>query len=160
MTLNAPRITPFLWLEGRAREAADFYVAVFGAVGDARITEVTTFNQGPAAGSDMVSFLLDGQSFISFDGHPAYPFTPAVSFVVSCETQAEIDHFWQRLSEDGQPGPLRLGSRTKFGVSWQIIPAILPALMRDEAKSSAAMEALLQMSKPDIRQIQDACNRG
>ena len=159
MTITAPRITPFLWLEGRAREASDFYVAVFGAVGDARITEATTFNQGPAAGSDMVSFLLDGQPFIAFDGHPAYPFTPAVSFVVNCETQAEIDHFWQCLSEDGQPGPCGW-LQDKFGVSWQIIPAILPALMRDEAKSSAALEALLQMSKPDIRQIQDACDRG
>ena len=156
MTLTTPRITPFLWLEGRAQEAAEFYVAIFG---NARIISATRFSAGPAAGSATVAFELDGQPFIAFDGHPAIPFTPAISFVVNCDTQAEVDYYWERLLEGGKP--VQCGwLEDKFGVSWQIVPSILPALMQDNDRGTAVIAALLQMQKPDIRQLQDAYDRG
>ena len=156
MTLMTQRITPFLWLEGRAQEAAEFYVAIFG---NARITSATRFSTGPAAGSATVAFELDGQPLIAFDGHPAIPFTPAISFVVNCDTQAEVDHYWERLLEGGKP--VQCGwLEDKFGVSWQIVPSILPDLMQDNERGTAVIEALLSMQKPDIQQLQDAYDRG
>ena len=156
MTLMTQRITPFLWLEGRAQEAAEFYVSVFS---NARITSATRFSAGPAAGSATVAFELDGQPLIAFDGHPAIPFTPAISFVVNCDTQAEVDHYWERLLEGGKP--VQCGwLEDKFGVSWQIVPSILPALMHDSERGTAVIEALLSMQKPDIQQLQDAYDRG
>ena len=150
------RITPFLWLEGRAQEAAEFYVAVFR---NARITSATRFGAGPAEGSATVAFDLDGQPFFAFDGHPAIPFTPAISFVVNCATQEEVDYYWERLLEGGKP--VQCGwLEDKFGVSWQIVPAILPALMQDADRGAAVIEALLQMQKPDIQRLQDAYDRG
>ena len=148
----APKVAPFLWLEDRAQEAAEFYVSVFR---NARITSVSRFTQGPAAGSATVSFVLDGQPFTAFDGHPAIPFTPAVSFVISCDTQEEIDHYWDNLVRDGQP--VMCGwLEDKFGVSWQIIPSILPALLEDTARGTAVIEALLTMQKPDLQRLQEA----
>ena len=156
MTLLTQRITPFLWLEGRAQEAAEFYVSVFA---NARITSATRFSAGPAAGSATVTFELDGQPLIAFDGHPAIPFTPAISFVVNCDTQDEVDYYWERLLDGGQP--VQCGwLEDKFGISWQIVPSILPALMQDNERGTAVIEALLQMQKPDIQRLQDACNRG
>ena len=154
--VTVPKVAPFLWIEGRAQEAAEFYVSVFR---NARITGVSRYTQGPAAGSATVSFVLDGQHFTAFDGHPAIPFTPAVSFVVGCDTQAEIDHYWERLTEGGKP--VQCGwLEDKFGVSWQIIPSVLPALLDDTARGTAAMDALLQMQKPDLQRLQDAYDRG
>ena len=156
MTLTTQRITPFLWLEGRAQEAAEFYVSVFA---NARITSAARFTAGPAAGSATVAFELDGQPFIAFDGHPAIPFTPAISFVVNCDTQDEVDYYWERLLDGGQP--VQCGwLEDKFGVSWQIVPSILPALMHDSERGTAVIEALLQMQKPDLQQLQDAYDRG
>ena len=156
MTLTTQRITPFLWLEGRAQEAAEFYVSVFA---NARITSVTRFTAGPAAGSATVAFELDGQPFIAFDGHPAIPFTPAISFVVNCDTQDEVDYYWERLLDGGKP--VQCGwLEDKFGVSWQIVPSILPALMLDNERGTAVINALLQMQKPDIQRLQDAYDRG
>ena len=156
MTLTTQRITPFLWLEGRAQEAAEFYVSVFA---NARITSSTRFTAGPAAGSATVAFELDEQPFIAFDGHPAIPFTPAISFVVNCDTQDEVDYYWERLLDGGQP--VQCGwLEDKFGISWQIVPSILPALMHDNERGTAVINALLQMQKPDIQQLQDAYDRG
>ena len=153
---TALKVAPMFWLEGRAQEAAEFYVSIFP---NARITAITRYTQGPAAGSASVSFTLNGQPFYAFDGHPAIPFTPAVSFVISCDTQAEIDHYWQRLTEGGQP--VQCGwLEDKFGVSWQIIPTILPTLLDDTAQGTAAMTALLQMQKPDLQRLQDAYHQG
>lgn len=152
----APKVSPFLWIEGRAQEAAEFYVSVFR---NARITGITRYTQGPAAGSATVFFVLDGQHFTAFDGHPAIPFTPAVSFVVSCDTQAEIDHYWERLTEGGQA--VQCGwLEDKFGVSWQIIPSVLPGLLADTARGTATMAALLEMQKPDLQRLLDAYERG
>ncbi len=150
------KITPFLWLDGCAREAAHFYVSVFRS---SRIVSDITFTQGPARGSAMVAFELDGMAFTAFDGIPAFQFSPAISFVVGCDTQDEIDDLWERLGEDGAPGQCGW-LEDKFGVFWQIIPAILPELMQPEPKAAAVLQALLTMHKPDLRQLQDAYARG
>lgn len=157
MQITTSRITPFLWLEGCAQEAAEFYVAVFR---NARITASARFSAGPAEGSATVAFELDGQPFIAFDGHPALPFTPAISFVVNCDTQEEVDYYWEHLMADGGK-PVQCGwLEDKFGVSWQIVPAILPAMIHDPDRGTAVIEALLQMQKPDIRRLQDAYGQG
>lgn len=150
-TTESSQVTPFLWLDGCAREAADFYVSIFRNSGITNDTMLT----GPAAGSAMVSFVLNGQPFIAFDGHPAFEFTPAVSFVVNCDTQEELDHYWERLAKDGNP--IQCGwIQDKFGVHWQIVPTILQKLMEDEGTSAPVLEALLTMGKIDIQRLLDA----
>ncbi len=150
------KITPFLWLDGTAREAADFYVSIFS---NSRIVSSDTFGDGPAAGSSTVAFELDGVQFVAFDGRPAFEFTPAISFMVSCDTQAEIDHLWEKLTDGGaevQCGWLQ----DRFGVSWQIIPSDLPALLMSGPNANRVMDAVLQMKKLDIRQLRQAAQGG
>ncbi len=152
MNNDAPQITPFLWLDGVALEAAQFYVSVFR---ESRIVEDTALPDGPGAGSHVVSFVIKGQHFTAFDGIPAYEFTPAISFVVTCETQEEIDDYWDRLAEDGSP--IQCGwIQDKFGVHWQIVPAELNELMRDETRSTAVLNELLTMVKIDLQRLREA----
>ena len=147
--MESSQITPFLWLDGCAREAAEFYVSTFR---DSHIVGVTTLSTGPGGGSDVVSLVLKGQPFTTFDGVPPFEFTPAISFVVNCDTQEEIDHYWERLAEGGNP--IQCGwIQDKFGVHWQIIPTILQELMEDATTSASALEALVTMVKIDIRQL-------
>ncbi len=154
------KITPFLWFDGQAEEAANFYVSIFE---DAKILNVSRYpDESPRMpGSAMtVSFELEGQAFIALNGGPEYSFTPAVSFFIDCATQAEVDHFWERLSEGGRPG--RCGwLEDKYGVSWQVVPALLPELLQDESdeKSAAVMQAMLQMTKLDLNALQQAYDR-
>ena len=139
-----PSVSPFLWFDGQAREAAEFYVSVFP---DGRMLPASEVPGGPAEGSGLVEFEIGGQRFAAVDGGPMYKFTPAVSFVVACDSQAELDYFWEKLSEDGAPG--RCGwLEDRFGLSWQVVPAALSELM--EADPTAVMEALLTMGKIDI----------
>ena len=146
------QITPFLWLDGCAREAAEFYVSTFKA---SYIVSVTTLPEGPGAGSDVVSFVLKGQPFTTFDGIPPFEFTPAISFAVNCDTQEELDHYWERLAVDGNP--IQCGwIQDKFGVHWQVVPTILQELMADETTSAPVLEAMLTMVKIDIQQLLDA----
>ena len=146
------QITPFIWLDGCAREAANFYVSTFD---DSRIVNVTTLPAGPGASSEVVSIVLKGQPFITFDGIPPFEFTPAISFVVNCDSQDELDHYWERLSEGGNP--IQCGwIQDKFGVHWQIVPTVLPELLGHETKSGPVLEALLTMVKIDIQQLLDA----
>ena len=148
----SPQITPFLWLDGRALEAAEFYVSVFR---DSRIVDDTTLPDDPGAGSHVVSFVIKGQHFIAFDGIPAYEFTPAISFVVNCDSQEEIDAYWDRLAEEGTP--IQCGwIQDKFGVHWQIVPAALNKWMQDEARSAAVLDELLTMVKIDLPRLQAA----
>ena len=154
--MTNPKIVPFLWIEDRAQEAADFYVSVFR---NARVTSSARLPQEPGAGSAVVSFVLDGQPFTAFDGHPALPFTPAISFVVNCDTQDEIDYLWERLSAGGAPGPCGW-LEDKFGISWQVIPSALPEMLRHESKAVSVLQAMLQMTKLDLCQLQDAYDRG
>ncbi len=152
MNDDAPQITPFLWLDGCALEAAEFYVSVFR---DSRIVDDTALPDGPGAGSHIVSFVVKGQRFTAFDGIPAYEFTPAISFVVNCDSQEEIDTYWDRLAENGSP--IQCGwIQDKFGVHWQIVPAELSELMQDEAKSTAVLDELLTMVKIDLHRLRRA----
>lgn len=151
------KVTPFLWFDDKAEEAANFYVSLFD---NAKITSVSRYAEGSPGvpGSVMtVSFELDGQEFIALNGGPEYTFTPAVSFSIDCATQDEVDKFWTRLCEGGRPS--RCGwLQDRYGLSWQVVPSILPRLLQDddEAKADAVMQAMLKMTKLDIPTLQAA----
>ncbi len=149
---DVQKITPFLWFNGKAKEAAEFYTAVFR---NSRILSVSQLSSDSVEGMHIVSFELDGQSFTAIDGGPMFQFSPAISFVVNCETQNEVDHFWEHLSEDGEK-EMCGWVKDKFGVSWQVVPIQFGKLMSDPSKSEAVMEAMLTMQKIDIGQLQAA----
>jgi predicted 3-demethylubiquinone-9 3-methyltransferase (glyoxalase superfamily) len=151
------RITPFLWFDNQAEEAASFYVSIFP---DSRIERVARYGEaGPRpAGSVMtVAFQLNGQEFIALNGGPLFKFTEAVSFVVSCENQEELDELWQKLADGGQEAECGW-LKDKYGLSWQVVPTILGELMSgpDPAKSQRVMRAMLQMKKLDIEKLKQA----
>lgn len=144
------KITPFLWFDGQAEAAAELYVSLFP---DSRIVSSSPLLSGPAEGAAVVSFVLAGQEFTALDGGPMFQFSPAISFVVNCATQEEMDHFWEGLSEGGekeQCGWLR----DRFGVSWQIVPVQLEALL--EANPEGVMSALMEMGKIDLAALESA----
>jgi predicted 3-demethylubiquinone-9 3-methyltransferase (glyoxalase superfamily) len=148
---DSPRITPFLWFDGNAEEAADFYVGIFP--NSRRLGELRNPGDapGPKGGPLTVSFELDGVRFTALNGGPAFKFTEAISFAVRCETQSEIDHYWSKLTAGGQE--VQCGwLKDKFGLSWQIVPARLPELV----KHSKAMQALMKMKKLDIAELERA----
>ncbi|MFD9846924.1 VOC family protein [Streptomyces parvus] len=152
------KITPCLWFDGQAEEAAEHYVAIFG--GDSRILDTTYYgDEAPGrTGSVLtVAFRLAGQDYTGLNGGPQFPFTEAISLSVDCADQAEVDRFWDALSEGGEEG--RCGwLKDKFGVSWQIVPNELPRLLADPdpAKAGRAMKAMLGMRKLDIQALRDA----
>ena len=155
------RITPFLWFDGQAEEAARFCASIFSS---SRVGRITRYDEAAAAasgrpeGSDMtVELHLDGQEFTALDGGPHFAFSEAVSFVVNCETQEEIDHYWERLSEGGEPG--RCGwLKDPFGLSWQVVPASLGRMLQDfdPARAGRVMRALLTMGKLDLARLEQA----
>ncbi|HUK15320.1 MAG TPA: VOC family protein [Bryobacteraceae bacterium] len=151
------KITPFLWFDHQAEEAANYYVSIFK---NSKITAISRYGDagpGPKGSVMVVSFALDGQEFCALNGGPVFTFTPAISFFVNCETQAEVDNLWERLSAGGRKD--RCGWLTdKYGVSWQIIPQVLMKLIGDPdpAKSQRAVKAMLQMDKIDIQRLQQA----
>lgn len=155
------KITPFLWFDNQAEEAANFYASIFK---DSRIGRIARYGESAAQktgrqpGSVMtVEFQLEGQEFVGLNGGPMFKFTEAVSFVVNCETQEEVDYFWEKLSEGGEKS--RCGWLTdKFGLSWQVVPTVLIQMMHDmeAGKSQRVMEALLQMDKIDINRLREA----
>lgn len=153
------KITPFLWFDGRAKEASELYVSLFAnsRIVSSKPLESGPVESGPAAGPAIVSFVLAGQEFTALDGGPVFQFSPAISFVVNCESQEEMDHFWNGLSEGGekqQCGWLR----DRFGVSWQIVPLQLGALL--EANTEKVMNALLQMERIDLAALESAAREG
>ena len=150
--VDIQKITPSLWYDGRAKEAAEFYASIFS---NAKILSVSEIEAGPAEGGHIVSFELDGQEFSAFDGGPMFKFSPAMSFTVNCESQEEIDHFWDSLSEEGEQ-EMCGWVRDRFGVSWQVTPVALYDLMSEPSKSAAVMEALLSMKKIEISGLQAA----
>jgi len=151
------KITPFLWFDGKAEEAANYYVSIFK---NARIGTTRRYGEGgpgPKGSVMSVEFQLDGQPFIALNGGPQFTFSPAVSFFVNCETQEEVDELWGKLSEGGRKD--RCGwLQDKFGVSWQIIPTALGKLMSDPdpEKSKRVMKAMLQMDRIDINGLKHA----
>ncbi|MGE8068809.1 VOC family protein [Pseudomonas sp. NPDC089569] len=161
--LHVQKLTPCLWFDDQAEDAAKFYCSIFD---HSKITAITHYGHagfdlhGRPEGSVMtVSFELDGQSFTGLNGGPMFKFTEAVSFQVNCQTQEEVDHFWGNLSAGGVPQAQQCGwLKDKFGVSWQIVPVALMEMMKDPdtAKSQRAMEAMLQMKKLDIATLRRA----
>ena len=150
------KITPFLWLDGVAREAAEFYVSIFN---NSRILSSDTFGEGPAEGSSTVAFELDGVQFVAFDGVPAIEFTEAISFMVSCDSQDEIDHLWDNLTAGGteiQCGWLK----DRFGVTWQIIPKDLPGMLMSGPNANRVLEVMLPMKKLDLQKLLQAHQGG
>jgi predicted 3-demethylubiquinone-9 3-methyltransferase (glyoxalase superfamily) len=150
-------LTPCLWFDGKAEEAANFYVSVFR---NSKIVSMARFGDagpGPKGTVMMVSFQLEGQDFLALNAGPQYTFTPAISFLKTCETQREIDDLWTKLTAGGEEN--QCGWLTdKFGVSWQIVPSILNKLMQDPGRSKRTMETMLTMRKLDIKRLQGAVN--
>jgi predicted 3-demethylubiquinone-9 3-methyltransferase (glyoxalase superfamily) len=151
------KITPWLWFDTEGEEAANFYVSIFK---NSRIIDISRYGDaGPRpAGTVMtVSFELDGQEFVALNGGPEFSFTEAVSFQVSCETQDEVDEFWERLSEGGEPSQCGW-LKDRFGLSWQIVPAGLEEVLGgpDPESAQRAMTAMLGMSKLDIEALRAA----
>jgi predicted 3-demethylubiquinone-9 3-methyltransferase (glyoxalase superfamily) len=152
-----PRITPFLWFDTQAEEAANFYVSIFK---NSRILAVSRYGDagpGPKGSVMTVRFQLDGQEFIALNGGPHFKFTEAISFSVDCKTQAEVDEFWGKLSAGGEEGPCGW-LKDKYGLSWQINPTILGQMLSDPdpQKSKRVMEAMLKMKKIDIEGLRRA----
>jgi len=153
------KITPFLWFDNQAEEAMNFYVSLFK---NSKIGNVSRYGEGapvPAGTVMSANFTLDGQDIMALNGGPQFKFTEAISFFVNCENQAEVDELWNKLCEDGEPGPCGW-LKDKFGLSWQIIPKQLGELMGDPdpEKSRRVMEAMLKMSKIDVPTLQKAYN--
>lgn len=139
------KVTPFLWFDGKAEEAANFYVSLFK---NAKIVSASAMS---------ATFEIDGREFIAFNGGPMFKFTEAISLFVNCDTQEEIDRLWDKLSEGGQKQKCGW-LKDKYGVSWQIIPPVLGQMLQDKdpAKSKRVMQAMLQMDKIDIAALQKA----
>lgn len=155
------KIVPYLWFDNQAEEAAQFYTAIFG---NSKIGSVTRYGEGgpgPAGQAMSVAFELEGQEFFALNGGPQFKFTEAISFFVNCETQAEVDYFWGRLSEGGEV-QMCGWLKDKYGLSWQIVPTILGQMLNDPdpAKVKQVTEAMLQMKKIDIEGLRNAYEQG
>jgi predicted 3-demethylubiquinone-9 3-methyltransferase (glyoxalase superfamily) len=161
-------ITPFLWFDSQAEEAAKFYVSIFSATGgrNSKVGAVTRYDEAGAKASGMpkgsamtVAFQLNGQDFTAINGGPHFKFTEAISFVVNCDSQEEVDHYWSKLSEGGDEKAQQCGwLKDKYGLSWQIVPTILVKFLsdKDTDKSMRVMQAVLQMKKLDIKALKQA----
>jgi predicted 3-demethylubiquinone-9 3-methyltransferase (glyoxalase superfamily) len=143
------KITPLLWFDGQAENAMNFYVSIFK---NAKVVGLTRYGEagpGPSGSVMTASFELDGQAFLALNGGPQFTFSPAIAFIVNCETQAEVDHYWEKLSDGGEKQ--RCGwLKDKFGVSWNIVPTVLPRMMQDQdpARSSRVMKATKTFFRP------------
>jgi predicted 3-demethylubiquinone-9 3-methyltransferase (glyoxalase superfamily) len=154
---STQKITPFLWFDGKAEEAINFYTSIFKNSQVKNLTRYGAAGPGPAGTVMSGTFQLEGQEFMALNAGPQFTFTPAISFFVKCGTQQEVDELWEQLSAGGRKD--RCGwLQDKFGVSWQIIPTILGELLQDAEKSSKVMQAMLQMDKIDIKALQEAYN--
>ncbi len=155
------KIIPFLWFDTQAEEAMNFYISIF------RNSKVLTVNRygeagpGPRGSVMTASFLLDGQEFVALNGGPVYHFTPAISFVVKCESQQEVDEYWDQLSAGGREDQCAW-LQDKFGVSWQIVPRVLIELLNDPdpIKAQRVMAAMMKMKKIDIAALKRAYGQG
>jgi predicted 3-demethylubiquinone-9 3-methyltransferase (glyoxalase superfamily) len=158
------KITPFLWFNDQAEEAVNFYCSVFKNSNKGSVArydeEGAKAAQRPKGSVMTVAFELDGQAFVALNGGPIFKFTEAISFVVNCESQEEVDYYWNNLSEGGQE--IQCGwLKDKFGLSWQVVPTVLSKLLSDPdaKKSQRVMHAMLQMKKIDIAALQKAYNQ-
>src|SRR6266498_2486176 len=157
------RITPCLWFDHEAEEAATFYVSIFK---NSKITSVARYTKAgqeahkrPAGSVMTVAFELDGQAFTALNGGPDFTFNEAVSLQVNCSNQEEVDYYWNKLSKGGDPKAQQCGwLKDKYGLSWQVVPTVLPEMLKDHESQTAqrAMEAMLRMKKIDIRELERA----
>ncbi|HEY6003599.1 MAG TPA: VOC family protein [Anaeromyxobacter sp.] len=155
------KISPFLWFDTQAEEAARFYTSLFKNSKMGTITRYGDEGPGPKGTVMTATFQLFGQEFIALNGGPQYRFSPAISFVVNCETQEEVDELWEKLSQGGEKN--RCGWLSdRFGLSWQIVPTVLGQLLGDRspAKARSVMKAMLQMDKLDIKALKQAHAQG
>jgi predicted 3-demethylubiquinone-9 3-methyltransferase (glyoxalase superfamily) len=151
------KITPFLWFDGKAEEAMNFYVSIFK---DSKVGKLRRYGEagpGPKGSVMSAEFQLEGQDFIALNGGPMFTFSPAISFFVNCKTQKEVDELWDKLSAGGEKQPCGW-LKDKYGVSWQIIPSVLGEMLSDPdpAISQAVMKAMMQMKKIDIEGLKRA----
>jgi predicted 3-demethylubiquinone-9 3-methyltransferase (glyoxalase superfamily) len=155
-----PALTPMLWFDTEAEQAAEFYTSVFPR---SKIVEVTRYGSAGPRSEGMVmtvAFELDGQTFVALNGGPDFSFSEAISFVVDCETQEEVDTYWEALSDGGEEGPCGW-LKDRFGVSWQVTPTALPKLLADPdtEKAQRVMAAMLEMRKIDIEGLERAAEQ-
>ncbi len=158
-----PKIIPCLWFDDQAQDAAKFYASIFE---DSKVGNLTHYGKEgfdihhqPEGKVLTAEFRLDGIDFVGMNGGPQFKFSEAVSFQVMCETQDEVDYYWKRLSEGGDPNAQMCGwLKDKFGLSWQVVPSVLPKLLKDadRSRSERVMKALMQMKKLDIAELQRA----
>ncbi|MGW0704084.1 VOC family protein [Streptomyces sp. NPDC002867] len=154
-----PRITPNLWFDTQGKEAAEFYVSVFP---NSKITNVSYYGEAgprPAGTVLTVDFVLDGQPYTAINGGPEFTFDEAVSFLIDCADQEEVDYYWSKLSEGGQEGPCGW-LKDKYGLSWQVVPAVLEELLKDPdaGRAQRAMKAMLGMGKLDVAALRAAAD--
>jgi predicted 3-demethylubiquinone-9 3-methyltransferase (glyoxalase superfamily) len=147
------KITPFLWFDGKAEEAARFYVSIFP---DSAVTGITP---GPTGAALVVAFRLAGLEFLALNGGPQFTFNEAISLSIDCHSQAEVDELWEKLSAGGSKGQCGW-LKDRHGLSWQVVPAVLPKLLQDQdpAKAARVMEAMMGMTRLDIQALQDAAD--
>lgn len=151
------KITPFLWFDSNAEEAMNFYISIFK---NSKVLDITRYGEagpGPKGSVLTAAFELDGLELIALNGGPHFKFTEAISLAVSCETQDEVDEFWEKLSEGGETGKCGW-LKDKYGLSWQINPRVLGEMLQDKdpEKAKRVMEAMLQMDKIDIKKLKQA----
>ena len=156
-----PKITPFLWFNDQAEEAMNFYTAIFK---NSKIGSVSRYGEGgpgPQGSVMSATFELNGQEFMALNGGPLFTFTEAISFFVNCETQAEVDELWEKLTEGGEESQCGW-LKDKYGLSWQIVPSVLGELLNDPdaEKAHRVMNAMLQMRKIDIAGLRSAYEQG
>jgi predicted 3-demethylubiquinone-9 3-methyltransferase (glyoxalase superfamily) len=159
-TVPIQKITPFLWFDHQAEEAAAFYTSIFPNSKVVKVVRYSAAGPGPAGSAMTVKFQLEGQTFVALNGGPHFKFTEAISFVVNCQTQEEVDRYWEKLSAAG--GEVQCGwVKDKFGLSWQIVPTVLPELLSDPdpEKAGRVMKAMLNMTKLDIRTLKQAYDK-
>jgi predicted 3-demethylubiquinone-9 3-methyltransferase (glyoxalase superfamily) len=159
------KITPFLWFDHQAEEAAKFYTSVFE---NSKVGKILRYDEaaakaagGPVGSVLTIEFEIEGQKFTALNGGPEFKFNEAISFVVNCDTQEEVDYFWEKLSADGGQESQCGWLKDKFGVSWQIVPTVLIEMLQDKdsEKSEPVMKAMLQMQKIDIKTLKEAYER-
>jgi len=159
-----PKITPFLWFDNQAEEAVKFYTSIFK---NSKVGRVLRYGEeaakipesGRPPGSVLtIEFEIEGQKFTALNGGPEFKFNESISFVVNCDTQTEVDYFWEKLSVDGGQESQCGWLRDKFGVSWQVVPTVLIEMLhdKDSEKTERVMKAMLQMQKLDIKKLNDA----
>jgi len=153
------KITPNLWFDTEAEEAAAFYISVFKNSRVVNVTRYTEAGPRPAGMVMTVEFELDGQRFVGINGGPQFTFDEAVSFQIDCETQGEVDYYWERLSEGGEEGPCGW-LKDRYGLSWQVVPAGMEELFADPdpERAQRAMQAMLGMGKLDIAALRSAAD--